>query len=177
MFPFQTQHYIHHRDHHYVFFHYFHVTNKKKRVILINLQKIDPCKTWVKISKVMPQVPNSIFPQEREGSLTAKSPNLLANIWYGLTVHICFFIFKIYKQKFFKIYILSFGKISSELYKIRAIFPRIPWMMQNSHHLLIHYTLCFQMPDHWQRTFWNSSKSSEIRSIRPWIPRITWISH
>ena len=30
----------------------------------------------------------------------AKSPNLLAKIWYGLTVHICFFIFKIYKQNF-----------------------------------------------------------------------------
>ena len=32
-------------------------------------------KTWVKISKVMPQ-PKSISPREREGSLTAKSPNL-----------------------------------------------------------------------------------------------------
>ena len=39
-------------------------------------------------------IPKSIFPREREGSLTAKSPNLLAKIWYGLTVHICFFIFK-----------------------------------------------------------------------------------
>ena len=33
-------------------------------------------KTWVKISKVMPQP--SPFPWEREGSLTAKSPNLSA---------------------------------------------------------------------------------------------------
>ena len=43
-------------------------------------------KTWVKISKVMPQ-PKSI-PREREGSLTAKVPNILFTIWYGLTVHI-----------------------------------------------------------------------------------------
>ena len=28
------------------------------------------------------------FPREREGSLTAKSPNLSFKIWYGLTVHI-----------------------------------------------------------------------------------------
>ena len=28
------------------------------------------------------------FPREREGSLTAKSPNLSFKIWYSLTVHI-----------------------------------------------------------------------------------------
>ena len=28
------------------------------------------------------------FPREREGSLTAKGPNLSFKIWYGLTVHI-----------------------------------------------------------------------------------------
>ena len=27
------------------------------------------------------------FPREREGSLTAKGPNLSFTIWYGLTVH------------------------------------------------------------------------------------------
>ena len=32
--------------------------------------------------------PKSISPREREGSLMAKSPNLSAKIWYGLTVHI-----------------------------------------------------------------------------------------
>ena len=33
----------------------------------------------------------SPFPREREGSLTAKGPNLSFKIWYGLTVHIiCF---------------------------------------------------------------------------------------
>ena len=28
------------------------------------------------------------FPREREGSLTATSPNFSFKIWYGLTVHI-----------------------------------------------------------------------------------------
>ena len=67
-------------------------------------------KTWVKISKVMPQPNSPFFPWEREGSLMAKSPNLLAKIWYGLTIHIRFFIFK-FTSKIFQIYVLSFGKI------------------------------------------------------------------
>ena len=45
--------------------------------------------------------PQSIFPQEREGSLTAKSPNLSAKIWYGLTIHIRFFVLNL-QAKFFK---------------------------------------------------------------------------
>ena len=81
----------------------------------------------------------------------AKSPNLSAKIWYSLTVHIRFFIFK-FTSKIFQIYVLSFGKISSELCKFCTIHPRILQMMQNLHHLLIHYTLCFQMPDHRQKT-------------------------
>ena len=44
--------------------------NKKKK-------KQTRAKTWVKISKVMPQSPHSI-PQEREGSLMAKSLSPLA---------------------------------------------------------------------------------------------------
>ena len=56
--------------------------------------------TWVKISKVMPQSQIPLFPREREGSLTAKRPNLLAKIWYGLTVHIRFFIFKFTSKNF-----------------------------------------------------------------------------
>ena len=39
----------------------------------------------------------SPLPWGREGSLTAKSPNLSAKILYGLTVHIHF---QIYKQNF-----------------------------------------------------------------------------
>ena len=86
-------------------------------------------------------IPKVHFPWEREEYLTAKSPNLSAEIWYSLTVHIRFFIFFKFTSKIFQIYILSFGKISSELYKFRAIRPRIPRIMQNSHHLpTIHYT-------------------------------------
>ena len=101
----------------------------------------------------------------------AKSPNLSAKIWYGLTVLIRFLILNL-QAKFFKIYALSFGKISSKLYKFHAIRPQIPRMTQNSHHLFTYYTLCFRcLPQ--QRTPGNPSESSEIHSIRPQIPRIT----
>ena len=62
------------------------------------------------------------FPWEREGSLMAKSPNLSAKIWYGLTVHIHFFVSK-FTSKIIQIYVLYFGKISSELCKFCAIRP------------------------------------------------------
>ena len=71
-------------------------------------------KTWVKNIKSYATTQQSIFPWEREGSLTAKSPNLSAKIWYGLTVHIRFLNLQS-TSKIFQIYILSFGKISSEL--------------------------------------------------------------
>ena len=86
-------------------------------------------------------IPKVHFPREREGYLTAKSPNLSAKIWYGLTVHIRFFVFFKFTSKIFQIYVLSFGKISSELYKFHAIRPKILRIMQNSHRLsTIHYT-------------------------------------
>ena len=45
-----------------------HIFSFRMKVILIIRKKIDPCKTWVKISKVMPQ-PNSPFPGKgREAS-------------------------------------------------------------------------------------------------------------
>ena len=50
----------------------------------------------------------------------AKSPNISAKIWYGLTIHIRFFVLNL-QAKFFKFLLLSFGKISSELYKFHAI--------------------------------------------------------
>ena len=61
-------------------------------------------KTWVKISKVMPQ-PKSI-PQGREGSLTAKSPNLSDKnmIWFN-----CTHSFLNLQTKIFN-YVLYFGK-------------------------------------------------------------------
>ena len=71
------QHYIPHPDHQLVFIFCMY--------IIINF-KMTRVKTWVKISKVMPH-PKSV-PREREGSLTAKGPNLSFTIWYSLTVHI-----------------------------------------------------------------------------------------
>ena len=53
----------------------------------------------------------------------AKSPNLSAKIWYGLTMHIRFFVSK-NTSKIFQIYALSVGKISSELYKFHAVCPQ-----------------------------------------------------
>ena len=79
-FDCRVQHYIHHPEHHHVLY----------IVILINFKKkMTRGLPWVKVSKVMPQ-PQVHFPWEREGSLMAKSPNLLAKTWYGLTVHIHF---------------------------------------------------------------------------------------
>ena len=40
------------------------------------------------------------FPWEREGCLMAKSPNLSAKIWYGLTVHIRFLILNLQSKLF-----------------------------------------------------------------------------
>ena len=51
----------------------------------------------------------------------AKSPNLSAKIGYGLTVHIRFILNL--QAKIFQIYVLSFGKISSELYKFVQFAP------------------------------------------------------
>ena len=78
---------------------------------------------WVKISKVMPQ-PNSSFPpppQEREGSLTAKSLNLLAknivrlnrtHLFLGLTSKI--FKFKFYFLAKFPANYTNFVQFTSE---------------------------------------------------------------
>ena len=118
------------------FFHYFHVTKKKG---YINEFKKDPWKTWVKISKVMPH-PNSPFPWEREGSLTAKSPNLC------LTVHIHFFILVIYKQNFSNLRFV-FWQNFQRIIQIPRNLPQKP--TNNAKFApFIHYTLYFQMPDH-----------------------------
>ena len=58
------------------------------------------------------------FPREREGSLTAKSPNLLAKIRLNRTHS-----FLKITGKSFQIYPLSFSKISSKLSRIRSIRP------------------------------------------------------
>ena len=97
---------------------YYHYANSA--VLSRNSQNVNVC-----VLSMYYHVLLMYFLQESEGSLTAKSPNLSAKIWYGLTVHICFFIFK-FTSKIFQIYILSFGRISSELYKFHAICPKNP---------------------------------------------------
>ena len=53
-----------------------------------------------KNTKSMPQSQIPFFPRKREGYLTAKSPNILAKIQHGLTVHIRFFVFQFTSKKF-----------------------------------------------------------------------------
>ena len=62
--------------------------------ILINFKKQDPCKTWVKISKVMPQ-PQVHSPRKGREALRQKVLNFSFKIRYGLTVH----IIRFYRQK------------------------------------------------------------------------------
>ena len=96
--------------------------------ILINFKKQDPCKTWVKISKVMPQ-PQVHSPGKGREALRQKVLNLSFKIWYGLTVHIIHF----YRQNFQFFKIVPSSQNSSELCKFRAIRPHSPRIRQNSH--------------------------------------------
>ena len=72
------------------------------------------------------------FPRKREGSLTAKGPNLSFTIWYNLTVYII--RFSNYKQNFQNCLPQS---NSSELRKFHAVRPHSPRIPQNSH--ILHY--------------------------------------
>ena len=83
------------------------------------------------------------FPREREGSLTAKSPNLsfkniirLNRTYYSLL--------KFSQAKLLKIG--SFGQNSSELRKFRAIRPHSPRIPQNSHYSINLLYIMFQAP-------------------------------
>ena len=111
------------------------------------------------------------FPREREGSLTAKGPNISFTIWYGLTVHIICF------------------KITSKIFKI--VFPsQIPANYANSAQFaptvrkfrkirtirLTCYTLCFSHLSR-QRTLRNSSELRKFRTIRLHSPQIMQNSH
>ena len=55
----------------------------------------------------------------------ANSPNILAKIWYGLTVHIRFFVFK-FTSKIFQIYVLSFDKNFQQIIQISCNLPQNP---------------------------------------------------
>ena len=107
------------------------------------------------------------FPREREGSLTAKGPNLSFTIWYGLTVHII--RFSNYKQ--------NFQKLSSpvKFQRITQIPHSSPPQSTNSPKFA-HFTLCFRhLPR--QRTLQNSSELRKFHAVRPHSPRITRNSH
>ena len=87
--------------------------------------------------------PTSIFPWEREGSLTAKSPNLSAkNVIRPNRTH----SFLNLQTKFFKLRFVLW-QISSKLSKIRSIRLHTLRITQNSHQLLTHlYYIMFQAP-------------------------------
>ena len=99
-----------------------------------------------KISKVMP-LPKSIFPQEREGSLMAKSPNLLVNNMIQLNrTHSFLNLQQNFSNKMFH-FRFALWQISSKLSKICSIHPQTPRIKQNLHQLLTHlYYIMFQAP-------------------------------
>ena len=114
----------------------------------------------------------SPFPRKREGSLTAKGPNLSFKIWYGLIVHIIRFK-KNYKQNFQNCLPQS---NSSRSCKFHAVRPHSPRTTRNSHILLTYSTLCFRhLPQ--QRTLRNSSELRKFHAVRPHSPQITRNSH
>ena len=91
--------------------------------------------------------PQSIFPWEREGSLMAKSPNLLAkNVIQLNRTHSFLNLQQNFSNKIFHSRFVLW-QISSELSKIRSIRPQTPRIMQNPHQLLTHlYYIMFQAP-------------------------------
>ena len=101
------------------------------------------------------------FPWEREGSLTAKSPNLSFKIYYPLLN---------FTSKLFQIG--SFGQNSAN-YANSAQFAHTVREFRKIHTIrLTYYTLCFRhLPQ--QRTLQNSSELRKFHAIRPHSPRIT----
>ena len=73
---------------------YYHYVNSA--VLSHNSQNVNVC-----VLSMYYHVLLMYFPREREGSLMAKSPNLLAKILYSLTIHICFFVLNL-QANFFK---------------------------------------------------------------------------
>ena len=101
--------------------------------ILINSKKDDPCKTWVKISKVVPHS-HSPFPPGKGGKPYGKKSKSFGNNMIRLNRTHSFLNLQ---AKFFN-YVLYFSKNSSELSRICSIHPHTPRMTQNSHQLLTH---------------------------------------
>ena len=99
------------------------------------------------------------FPQEREGGLMAKIPNLSFEIWYGLTVHIRFWI---YKPNFSKLCLSV--KFTVNYAKFAQFTPTYPAPFINA--------LCFRYLPR-QEILSNSSKLCRFRAIHPHSLQIT----
>ena len=108
------------------------------------------------------------FPREREGSLTAKGPNLSFKIWYGLTVHIIHF--QNLQAKFSKI--VSPSQIPANYANSAQFAHTVREFRKICTIQLTYYTLCFRHLSR-QRTLQNSSELRKFRAIRPHNPRIT----
>ena len=122
-------------------------------------------KPWVKIPKLC--LNQSPFPREKEGSLTAKSPNLSSKNMVQLNhTHSLLNL----QAKFFKI--LYFGQIPVNYANSTQFTHHSPRITQNSHHLLTFYTLCFRhLPQ--QRTLRNSSELHKFHAPHPHSPQTT----
>ena len=136
----------------------------------------------------------------------AKIPNFSFEIWYGLTVHIHFWI---YKPNFSKLCLsvkftanhakfaqfapkyptpfnntLCFRHLprqrtlrnSSKLRKFHAIHPHSPRIMRNLHQLLTDHIFCFRHLLR-QRKLRNSSELCKFHAVRPHVLRIMRNSH
>ena len=132
--------------------------------IIINF-KTTHVKTWVKISKVMPQS-KSISPGKGGKPYGKRSKSLIYNMerlnrtYYSL--------FKLQTK---------FSKLSSpvKFQRITQIPHSLPPQSANSAKFA-HFTSCFRhLPQ--QRTLQNSSELHKFHAIRPHSPRITRNSH
>ena len=109
-------------------------------------------------------IPKSIFPREREGYLTANSPNISAKIQHGLTAH------KINIPLWAK---LGFSnspfwvKIPANQAKFTPFTHKSREFCTKIHPHLVHY---FQISDYRQRTPGNWGKSTRFHAVHPQLP-------
>ena len=119
----------------------------------------------------MPQ-PKSISPGKGGKPHGKKSKSFGKNmVWFNRTHS-----FLNLQAKFFKFTFCTLAKFPVNYANSAQFAPKIPQITQNSHHLLIHYTLCFKcLPQ--QRILKNSSELCKFHANRPHSPRMTRNSH
>ena len=109
------------------------------------------------------------FPQEREGSLMAKSLSPSAKTKHSWTIHIWYpRPLKLWTK--FPIFKLLFWFKLQQIMQISHILPRIPQITQNPLQNSSTLTPYFQISDHQQRTPGNWSKSPRFRAFCPQFP-------